>query len=125
MPDTNYHGQVHEMRLVGTLERRHGLAFILVQRTVRDLAVRELYVRRLHVRLVGERVLHPVLVITLQRVTLVGQLHAGHKNTDLREVLASVSTTRLLASRGRRDGLDGVLENVAELQGLDKITAQG
>ena len=42
--------------------------------------------------------------------------------TDLGEVLAGVSTTRLLASGSSRDGLDSALEKVAELEGLHEVT---
>ena len=52
-------------RSVHTLERRHRLALILVERVVDDVAVLDLDLGRLDVVLPSERVLHPVLVVTL------------------------------------------------------------
>ena len=37
----------------------------------------------------------------------------------LREIFTGVCTTRLLASSGSGDGLNGTLEQVAELKSLD------
>src|SRR5699024_1370847 len=73
--------------LVYTLEGRHRLALVLVQSGGDDLAVRQVH---LLVRLLleAERVLHPVLVVTV------------------REVLAGVRTTRLLAGGGGSGGLN-------------------
>ena len=48
--------------------------------------------------------------------------HEDCRYTNLREVLASVRTTRLLTSGGGSNGLDGALENVAELEGLNEVT---
>ena len=53
-------------RLVDTLERRHGLTLVLVERGVDDLAVLDLNVGRLGVMLPSQGVLHPVLVVTLE-----------------------------------------------------------
>lgn len=79
----------HYPSLVGTLERRHSLALLLIQSvglngTVveGDLAVGLL--------LPGESVLHPLLVVTVG------------------EVLTSVSTTGLLAVGGGDGGLGTV-----------------
>ena len=44
--------------------------------------------------------------------------------TDLREVLTGMRATRLLASSGGSDGLNGTLENVAELKGLNKVAVE-
>ena len=49
-------------------------------------------------------------------------MHTG--GTDLREVLTGVRATRLLASGGGSDGLNGTLENVAELKSLNKVAVQ-
>jgi hypothetical protein len=79
--------------LVDTLERRNGLALVLIQGlglngtvTEVDLAVSLL--------LPGEGVLHPVLVVTVG------------------EVLTGVSTTRLLTVGGSQGGL-GTVEKLA------------
>jgi hypothetical protein len=42
----------------------------------------------------------------------------------LSEVLAGVRATRLLASRGGLDRLNSVLQEVAELERLNKVAAQ-
>lgn len=39
-----------------------------------------------------------------------------------REIFTSMSTTGLLAGGGSSDGLDGALEEVAELKSLDEVT---
>ena len=90
--------------LVHTLERRHRLALVLIQRLVDDATVRQLDIRLRRVGLEGERVLHPALVVALG------------------EVLAGVCTAGLLAGSGGGDGLHGALEQVAELEGLDEVT---
>ena len=54
------------MRLVDTLERRHRLALVLVERLADDVAVLDVDGRRLNVVLPREGVLHPVLIVTLQ-----------------------------------------------------------
>lgn len=66
-----------DSRLVGTLERRDGLALVLVQRRANDTPVAELNLT-LGLLLEGQGVLHPVLVVSVG------------------EVLAGVGTTRLL-----------------------------
>ena len=50
------------------------------------------------------------------------QIQEHTEGTDLREVLTGVRTTRLLASSGGSNGLNGTLEDVAELKGLDEVT---
>ena len=92
--------------LVHTLERRHRLALVLVQRLVDDATVRQLDVRLRRVGLERQRVLHPALVVALG------------------EVLARVGAARLLAGRGGGDGLHGALEQVAELEGLNEVTRE-
>jgi hypothetical protein len=67
IPNIDYHKDLYKVHLVRALERRHGLALVLVEGVVRDRAVSELHVRRLDVRLERKRVLHPLLVITLWR----------------------------------------------------------
>ena len=42
--------------------------------------------------------------------------------TYLGVVLTGVGTTGLLAGSGSGDGLNGTLENVAELEGLNEVT---
>lgn len=92
------------MSLVDTLEGRNGLALILVESLVNDTPILENDVGTIDVGLEGEGVLHPALVVTV------------------RVVLTSVSTTRLLASSSGGDGLDGALQDVAELKSLNKVT---
>jgi len=65
-----------KMHLVDTLEGRDGLALVLVEGSIDDAAVLELDVGRLGVVLERESVLHPVLVITLDRIVL------GHKSSQ-------------------------------------------
>ena len=88
--------------LVCALERRNSLALVLIESGADNLPVAEL---RLAVRLLlpRQRVLHPVLVVTL------------------REVLAGVCTSRLLAVGGRLGGLDGASQQVAELERLNQV----
>lgn len=60
--------------------------------------------------------------------------HAGKKfqnpkkkereGTDIRIILACMSTSRFFTSSGRRDGLDSTLKEIAKLQSLDEITRQ-
>ena len=45
-----------------------------------------------------------------------------NKETNIGEVLTGMSTTRLLAGSGSGDGLDGALEEVAELQSFNQVT---
>jgi hypothetical protein len=77
--------------LVDTLERRNGLALVLIQGLGLNGTVAELNVA-VGLLLPGESVLHPVLVVTLG------------------EVLTSVSTTRLLTVGGSEGGLGTVEE---------------
>ena len=58
-------GRASERRSVDTLERRDGLALVLVERVADDATVLEVDLGRVHVVLPRERVLHPVLVVTL------------------------------------------------------------
>lgn len=53
------------IKLVRALERRNGLALVLVEGLADDVAVLDLDIRRADI-LPGESVLHPVLVVTLQ-----------------------------------------------------------
>ena len=52
-------------RLVDTLEWWHRLALVLVERVADNATVLEVDLGRVHVVLPRERVLHPVLVVTL------------------------------------------------------------
>lgn len=52
-------------RLVDTLERRYMLALVLVERLINDRTVLDLNVGLRRVAQPGQRVLHPVLVVTL------------------------------------------------------------
>ncbi len=75
---------------------------VLVEGVLVDRTVVELDLARLGV-LLGEGVLHPIDVIALA------------------EVLAGVSTTRLLAGLGANDSLAGLREEVLELEGLHEV----
>ena len=79
------------------------LALVLVERLINDRTVLDLNVGLRRVAQPGERVLHPVLVVTVG------------------VVLTGVGTTRLLASRSSRDGLNGALEEVTEFEGLNEV----
>ena len=52
-------------RLVDTLERRYMLALVLVERLINDRTVLDLNIGLRRGAQPGERVLHPVLVVTL------------------------------------------------------------
>lgn len=112
-------------RLVGTLERWHSLAFLLIQRRPNDLAIGYLDVRLGHIALEGKGVLHPVLVVTLKKEPSLAMTITKDKGTlsaYLLEVLSGMSTSALLAGRCCNDGLYGALLNVAEFQCLDQVT---
>ncbi|KAI6755199.1 hypothetical protein HG531_004305 [Fusarium graminearum] len=85
-----------------SIPRWHGLALGLVQGGADDLSVGQI---DLAVRLLLERecVLHPVLVISVG------------------EILAGVSTTRLLSVGGRLGGLDTIIMSVSKLKSLNEI----
>src|SRR3954465_12971274 len=72
--------------LVGTLERRHGLALVLIQGVGLDGTVAELDLT-VGLLLPGESVLHPVLIVTVG------------------VVLTGVGTARLLTGSGGSSGL--------------------
>ena len=72
--------------------------------------------------------LHPLIIVTL---LLTGGSVIRNKQKKvailpyLREVFTGVGTTRLLASSGRNDSLDSVLEKVAKLKSLNQVTTKG
>ena len=88
--------------LVLSGERRDGLALSLVKGGAGNLAVAKLDLA-VGLLLPCQRVLHPVLVITVG------------------VVLTGVSTTRLLSLGSGLGGLDGASQEVTELKSLDKI----
>lgn len=107
--------------LVNSLKRRDRLALVFIQGCVNDTAVFEHNIWAIMVRLEGERVLHPVFIVTLRE----SQLRTDQTittNTYFRVVFASMCTTGLLTSSSRRDGLNGALKNVAKLKSLDEVT---
>lgn len=106
--------------LVDTLERRNGLALVLVERRVNDTTELDLYVRCRRLALPRESVLHPFLIITLHLYVSLLYLGQG-ENTYIRVVLTSVGAARLLAVSGGSDGLDGILKEVAKLKSLDEV----
>ena len=83
-------------------EWRNRLALSLVQSVTNDGAVANVYLV-VCLLLPTESVLHPVLVVTVW------------------VVLTGVGTTRLLAVGSGLGGLDGAGEEVAELEGLNKV----
>lgn len=88
--------------LILPLERGHRLALRLIERSTRDMSIPDLDIL-MRLPLPRERVLHPLLVVTI------------------REVLASVGATRFFAVGGRLSGLHGAGEEVAEFEGLDQV----
>lgn len=105
---------------VRALERRDSFALVLVKGLVDDIAVLDGNVWRTGI-VPSKGVLHPVLVVTLQGPK-VRHATCMKVRTDLWEVLASMCTTGLLASRSSRNGLDSTLEKVAKLKSLYEVT---
>ena len=56
--------------LVNSLKRRDRLALVFIQGGVNDFAVFEHNIWAIMVRLEGQRVLHPVVIVTLREVNL-------------------------------------------------------
>jgi len=44
------------------------------------------------------------------------------KKTNIRVILSGMSTTGFLASSSRRNSLDGALQNITKLKGLNEVT---
>ena len=58
------------MYLVNSLEGRDRLALVFVQGGVDDIAIFEHNIWAIMIRLEGERVLHPVVIVTLRKIHL-------------------------------------------------------
>jgi hypothetical protein len=90
-----------------------------------DISVTQLNVGRCCISLEGERVLHPLLIVTLRvvaRVSEPGTKHYDDQMTCLGEIFTGVGTSGLFASGCSLDSLNSTLQDVTKLKGLHEVT---
>ena len=109
--------------LVDTFERRNSLALILVQGFSLNCTILDLDIRLGHIALERQGVLHPLLVVALEKKSECQSWDHKNRLVYLLEVLPSVRTTTFLPRGGSNDGLHRALLNVTEFEGLNEVPA--